>query len=30
MDEFFVVWAAIFDNACRAIAASLKELFRLS
>jgi len=30
MDEFLEMWANIFDGMCRTIAASLRELFRLS
>ena len=30
MEAFLELWARIFDDMCRVIAASLRELFRLS
>jgi hypothetical protein len=30
MEEFFAAWAKVFDAMCRTIAASLRDLFKLS
>jgi hypothetical protein len=30
MDEFFTAWAKLFDAMCSTIAASLRDLFKLS